>query len=131
MFLRLALISALALMLTGCGAIQARKERYAAEQNKWVGRSVDDLVSAKGVPTGTFSLSNGGKIIEYAKSESKTSGGGSHTVYKSVYQNGQWVQVPQQQANPISTYTANCKTIFKASKVNIIESVTLEGNDCY
>lgn len=125
------LVSLLALALGGCGMVQAKKDKFAAEQAQWVGKHVDDLVTKKGPPTSSYPLTNGGKVMEYSKHETHTSGGGSYTVYRSVYQNGQWVSVPQQQSVPVGTQNLSCNLIFRISPSNIVESWSQEGNSCY
>lgn len=123
------------LALSGCGTAEKRRAAFVTQMDAFVGQSIDEVIKTKGVPTGTAALASGGRVVEYAKSNMVTSGGGSYTTYKSVYvpgaNGGSWMQVPVQQAIPISTSEANCKVLFTVSKDNIVENWKAEGNHCY
>ena len=75
--------------------------------------------------------------MEYSKSRTVVSGGGSFTVNKSVYVPsstggvGTWVSVPQQQAVPVSSRDASCKLIFEISADNLVMGWKSEGRDCF
>jgi hypothetical protein len=123
--------------LSSCGTAEKQKAAFTYEMDAFVGQSVDNVLTAKGPPTGTASLSSGGRVIEYSKSTTLTSSGGSYTVTQPVYvpgyggAPGTWVQVPQQHTTGASSYEQSCKLLFKVSKDNIVESWKAEGNNCY
>lgn len=121
--------------LGGCGIAAKRKEAFTAQMDSYIGQSLDEVIKAKGVPTATADLSNGGKVVEYSSSKMITSGGGSYTSYRSVYlpgpNGGTWTQVPVQNNMPIDTTEARCKLLFTVSKENKVESWKAEGNRCY
>lgn len=126
-----------ALLLTGCGAAKKREASFQTEMNGYVGNSADALIRSRGVPTSTATLSDGGRVLEYSKSRTVVSGGGSFTVNKSVYVPsstggvGTWVSVPQQQAVPVSSRDESCKLIFEISADNLVMGWKSEGRDCF
>lgn len=131
----LAILALVTVALAGCGVAAKRKEAFTAEMDSYLGQSLDEVIKAKGVPTATADLSNGGKVVEYSSSKMITSGGGSFTTYKSVYlpgpNGGTWTQVPVQNNTPISTSEARCKLLFTVSKDGLVENWKAEGNRCY
>lgn len=124
-----------AFAISGCGIVAKRKEAFVAEMDSYVGRSIDEVIKTRGVPTGTAPLSNGGKVVEYSSSKMITSGGGSYTTYESLYipgtNGGKWAQVPVQNSTPITTSEARCKLLFTVSKDGLVENWKAEGNRCY
>lgn len=121
--------------LTGCGIAkrQQAKADFQSQMNGLIGKSSDALILARGVPTSTASLSDGGKVLEYVKSRTETSGGGSYTQTRAIYQpaTNSYIYVPVQQNIPIGSETMNCKIIVHVSSENKILSWKSEGNDCY
>jgi hypothetical protein len=132
---RYATILLISVLSAGCVTTAQKKEKFSQDLDSWIGKSADDLVVAKGPPTSTFQLSSGGRVFEYSKSGSVTSGGGSYTINQTVYKpgagGGTWEYVPQQKALPTSTHEYSCKVVFKVSAANVVESWTSEGNRCY
>lgn len=47
------------LLLCGCSSYQTKVEQ------KWVGKSINDVIAKAGVPTRTISMSNGGKAYQW------------------------------------------------------------------
>lgn len=123
------------LALSGCGLarIQEQKEKFAEVNNLLVGKTYDDMVKARGVPTREATLSTGGKVVEYSKSSTTTSGGGSYAVPTTAYipSTGTWVQGTQQQAVPVRSHTSSCTLNFVISPSGIVETWKAEGNACY
>ena len=103
------------LALAGCAAMNEEAARkFQAEMDGYVGRSVDELILARGVPTATAALSSGGKVLEYTSSRSSVSGGYSYLTYTPVFVpnssgGGTWVSVPSHQTAPIYTSEWRCK----------------------
>jgi len=124
------------LALAGCASLNEEEVRqFQAEMDSYVGRSVDELVLARGVPTATAPLSTGGRVLEYAKSSTRISGGQSYTVYNPVFVpnssgGGTWISVPSQHAAPIHSSERNCKLTFQVSADNVVRAWKAEGNDC-
>ncbi len=125
------------LTLAGCVTAQQRQEAVRNELSSWIGKTADNLIIARGVPTATATLSDGRRVVEYSYSATTTSGGGSTTVMTSVYKPptnggyGSWESVPQQRAIPISTSTTNCKALFIINQAGVIAETNSEGNGCY
>lgn len=132
---KLAILLLATMALAGCGVMEKRKAAFTAELDSYVGKSLDEVIKAKGVPTGTADLSNGGKVVEYSSSKMITGGGGSYTSYESVFvpgpNGGSLTQVPVQKSRPITTSEARCKLLFTVSKAGIVENWKAEGNSCY
>jgi hypothetical protein len=121
--------------VSACGMAEKRAAEFADQMDAFVGRSIDEVIKANGVPTGTAALSNGGRVVEYSKSKLVTSGGGTVTTFQNVYvpgpSGGSWTTVPVQQAVPISMSERNCKVLFTVSKDNLVENWKAVGNSCY
>lgn len=124
------------LVLTGCAATNEEAARqFQAEMDSYVGRSVDELILARGVPTAAAPLSTGGRVLEYTKSKTRISGGHSYTTYTPVYVpnssgGGTWISVPSPQSTPIHTSERYCRLTFQVSADNLVMNWKAEGNDC-
>ena len=101
--------------------------------NTWIGQHTDTLFVTKGPPTNSVSLSTGGKVLEYSKSQVVTSGGGSYTVMVPVYNPATKLNtmVPQQRATPVHSDLHECKILYRAAADSRIESWSAQGNNCY
>ncbi|MDP1634668.1 MAG: hypothetical protein Q8L69_08290, partial [Gallionellaceae bacterium] len=99
------LLVILSLALSGCGQqrIKEQKAKFTETNNQLVGRTYDDLIKEKGVPTGEAKLSDGSKVVEYFNSSTVISGGGSYTTSTTTYVPnpnggaGSWVDGQKQQ----------------------------------
>ena len=124
------------LVLAGCASMNEEAARkFQAEMDGYVGRSADELILARGVPTASAPLSTGGKLLEYSKSRTSISGGGSYTTYTPVFVpntsgGGTWISVPSQQTVPIHSSERGCKLTFQVSTDNIVLNWKAEGNEC-
>jgi len=124
------------LVLAGCASMNEEVARqFRAEMDGYVGRSVDELILARGVPTATAPLSTGGKVLEYSKSRTSISGGTSYITYTPVFVpntsgGGTWVSVPSHQTSPIYTSERSCRLTFQVSADNTVLNWKAEGNDC-
>jgi len=124
------------LLLAGCVSMAERRQQFAQAMDSWVGRSADDLISSRGPPTNSATLSTGGKVLEYARSVMVSNGGGTYTTVVPVFVpnpagGGSYVGVPSQQAMPVTTSEMNCRILFRVSPANRVESWSAEGNACY
>lgn len=124
------------LALAGCASMNEEAARkFQAEMDGYVGKSVDELILARGVPTATAALSSGGKVLEYSTSSTSISGGYSYLTYTPVFVpnssgGGTWISVPSHQTAPIHTFERNCKLTFQVSPDNKVLNWKAEGNDC-
>jgi hypothetical protein len=124
------------LVLAGCASMNEEVARqFQAEMDGYVGRSVDELILARGVPTASAPLSTGGQVLEYSKSQTSISGGNSYATYTPVFVpnssgGGTWISVPSHQTSPIHTSERSCKLTFQVSADNTVLNWKAEGNDC-
>ena len=125
-----------AVLLAGCASYnEEAARRFQAEMDSYVGKSVDELILARGVPTATAALSSGGKVLEYASSRTSVSGGYSYLTYTPVYVpnstgGGAWISVPSHQTAPLQTLDLRCKLTFQIAPDNKVLNWRAEGNDC-
>lgn len=128
-----AVLMAALLVLSGCVSMEQRRSEFTASMDAWVGKSLDELVQAKGPPTGSFTLSSGKRVIEYLRKDTMFVGGDAMTTMTPVFvpNGGGWVYVPQQAYFPARSTTLTCKIVLTVTKENVIESWRAEGNDCY
>jgi hypothetical protein len=123
---------ALLLLLAACAAAgPSRQQLFQARMDAWVGQHADDLARSFGPPTSFYTLSDGGRVLQYAKSETNTSGGGSYTVNLPVQTPSGTVTVPQQRTRPVVTTTTHCTLLFSISPAHVVESWKADGNACY
>lgn len=124
------------LLLAACSAMNEEAARkFQAEMDGYVGRPVDELILARGVPTATAELSSGGRVLEYTHSRTSVSGGYSYLTYTQVYVpnnsgGGTWVSVPSHQTSPIHSTEQHCRLTFQVSAANIVLNWRADGNDC-
>ncbi len=125
-----------ALMLVACSGLNEEAARkFQAEMDGYVGRPVDVLILARGVPTATAELSAGGRVLEYTSSRTSVSGGYSYLTYTPVYVpnnsgGGTWISVPTHQTAPIHSTERRCRLSFQVSAANIVLNWRADGNDC-
>jgi len=124
-----------ALLLSGCASEAQRKAKFYQSMDPFVGGTADDLVLAKGPPSNSFTLTTGGRVFEYARNHSVTSGGGSYPVGGPVLvrdrRGGSWISTPAYRSFPVTTAEYYCKILVRISPTNNVESWSSEGNDCY
>lgn len=125
-----------AAVLAGCAATNEEATRkFQAEMDGYVGRPVDELILARGVPTASATLSNGGKVLEYSSSRTSVSGGYSYLTYTPVFVpnstgGGTWISVPSHQTAPIHSMELRCKLTFQVAPDHKVLNWRAEGNDC-
>ncbi len=133
------------MLLAGCETVPyaQRLATYEAGLNAFVGRSVDEVVIAYGVPGSTFTLTDGRQVLQYASERTVTSGGDSWTSWDTVRRTRsirepdgtvrQVVdeqQVPVQRINPIVTRDLRCVLRFVVKADKTVESARWDGNNC-
>lgn len=124
------------LALAGCTAMNEEAARkLQAEMDGYVGRSVDELILARGVPTASATLSTGGRVLEYLSSRTSISGGYSYLTYTPVFVpnssgGGAWISVPSHQTAPLRTAERRCKLTFEVSAAGLVLNWRAEGDDC-
>lgn len=128
----------LTLVLAGCSTLsnEERQKLFAGENDVFVGKTYDELVLGKGVPTGTATLSDGGKVVEYYNAQIEISGGETYYFPSTVFvQNttggGNWVFVEQMRSIPVRSWNKICKLDFVVSPKNVVASWKYEGRGCY
>jgi hypothetical protein len=119
-----------AILLTSCAQMQAEREAAVARLNALVGQHADEAIKALGPPTASASLSNGGAVLEWRKTEQRSGGGSSYTTYRSTIVNGQVVSIPQQQHSPMWSRTVECRLLMTVAASQHVESWRREGNGC-
>lgn len=123
----------------GCETQQIKEQhaKFEEKNNQFIGKTYDDLIRGKGVPTGEATLSDGSRVVEYLSSETMISGGGSYPVPVSTYvpnqsgTGGVWIYGEKERNVPVSSRTSWCKLDFILSAKSIIQSWKAEGNHCY
>lgn len=134
--------AAICFLLTGC----ATQAKYAAKVQTWVGHHTDTLISQWGPPTTSTALSNGGKVLEYDRSHTVHTGGGTYYLPMTNYGSGTVNaygsdgtasanysgSVTQQMPMyvPPSTKINWCKTRFTTNAQSVIINWSIEGNNC-
>lgn len=126
------------LALAGCSTLNREEAaaRFQAAMDGFIGKSSDELILARGVPTGTALLTTGDKVLEYSRSRTETVGGGSYTINSPVFVprpggTGTWINVPTQQTQAVQSWEVRCKLLFHVSADNKVLSWKAEGNSCY
>jgi hypothetical protein len=113
---------ALALVLSGCANIEERRKAFTSDMDSWVDHQADELIIARGPPTNSATLSDGGRVLEYSSSAFVTSGYSySYPYYWSAYPYNGFVYVDE----------FTCKVLFRVSQANRIQSWSALGNACY
>jgi hypothetical protein len=134
--------AAFCLSLGGC----ATQGKYTAKVQTWIGHHTDELISSWGPPSSSTALSSGGKVLEYARSQTVQSGGGTFYLPMTNYQSGTvnaYGSTEYGSANyggtttqqmpfnvPSSISTKWCSTRFTTNRQSIIINWAIEGNDC-
>lgn len=125
-------------VLSGCAtqSLEERKRMFMDENEAFIGKTYDELVKGKGVPTGTANLTDGSKLVEYYNAQIEISGGGSYTFPTTTYVRnatggGTWVYVEQMQSIPVRSWNKICRIDFIVSPKNAVESWKYDGKGCY
>jgi len=135
-------IVVIAIFLSAC----ATTANYEKILRTWVGHNVDDLVSIWGAPESSYSLSDGGRVLQYSSQRNIQIGGYTttepQTTYKSgsinVYGNGGSAYGDYsgtsttyvQKTAPIQNFTRQCTTRFTVNARGVITKWAWQGNDC-
>lgn len=127
------LMLVVALFLAACASTEERRNAFNASMDGWVGKSVDDLVLAKGPPKGTYQLSTGQKVLEYQVQEKSSGGGTSFGAGAGIASGGGssgMIFMPSIMFSP-GNKSVGCKVQFTASPKGVVESWKAEGENCY
>ncbi len=142
-----ALLLGASLALSACQTIPY-PERLAAFENqmkdRFVGKSVDQLILAFGPPESSYTLSDGRDVVQYKDERTITSGGDSYTSFETASRvrvvrdkNGnpqrivETYHVPTTNISPVYTSHQKCAKRFIVSKQKIVEGFAWEGNSCF
>ena len=127
-------IAALAVLLASCASTEKKRNEFNAAMESWVGKTTDELVVAKGPPSGSYQLSNGDKVLEYQVRYPESGGGTGVGVSGGVggaSGGGGWIFMPSIVFSPGSHATSGCKVQFVADPNSRIRSWKATGEDCY
>jgi len=131
---KLTYLFALAILLSGC----ATTAKYEALLNTWTGCSEESLIASWGTPQNEYHMSNGKKVIEYARGANVPIGGYSYTEPQTTYHQG-WIgnrgyggtsTTYVTKTTPVYNIPVWCKTSFIIDSNGRIESWRWEGNNC-
>jgi hypothetical protein len=127
-----------AIVLSGCNTLnyKERKQMFTTENNTFIGKTYDDLIKGKGVPSGTASLTDTGKVVEYYNSQLEVTGGGyygyPHMNYGvHAYGGRNMFYGDYAQSFPVQTWLSVCKIDFVVSSKNVVESWKFDGMGCF
>jgi len=131
-----------ALLLTSC----ATTANYEAILNSWLGQPVDNLVSSWGPPQSSFTLSNGGQVLEYSDQRNMQMPGYSYTTPQTTYQSGTVSAYGSggsaygnysgtsttyvQHQTPGYNIALSCKTRITVNSRGVITNWAWQGNNC-
>jgi hypothetical protein len=126
-------------VLCACATDPLEKKGFVRSMNKWVGRSVDALVTANGAPANVFLQDSGGRIFEYSMTgiwtDEEEDWLGSHMKRRS---NGVIRQTPDTRGVRLGPLRQNvlgaartCTVSFFVSADSIIERWDLDEDSCY
>ncbi len=135
-------VLALALLFAGC----ATTANYEAKLQSWVGQPVDNLVASWGPPESSYTLTNGGRVLQYANQRNMQIGGNTYTTPQTTYNagtaniygtggyatgtySGTSTTYVQQQA-PTYNIALTCVTRITANSSGIITNWAWQGNNC-
>jgi len=129
----------LVMMLCACAMTQ-KIDTFSPLMNKWVGRSVDDLVVTYGAPSDGYILDSGGRVFEYFRdrmapsySKSEKKAVGVHYEPNGVPGSaGNLIQDDTTGLRPRTVRHKNttCMILFTVAANNIIQSWSQEGDGC-
>ena len=153
--MRLSICLLATFLISGC----ATTKGYQEVLETWVGSSADDLVSSWGPPTSVYELSNGGKVIQYNRSNTGQVGGYTYQSPETTYHNGSGYSSGQASAydnygnsahatssgyssyngssttyttktTPVYNVTYTCNTRFTTDSAGKIVKWSHQGNSC-
>jgi hypothetical protein len=119
--------------LAACSSAAGPQSSMALKQDaaKWVGRSADDLVVAKGVPTNTYLLDSGGREFEYFQVYK------THIIKSRVPLGTDLRRDALNQHRGLSeiysrekSKVPSCVLIFEVGADNLVKKWSLEGDKC-
>ena len=109
-------------------------KNYKIMLNTWNGVHVDNLIASWGPPQSSYTLSDGGKVIEYVRQRTVQTGG--YTIPKKTTDIGMVlgeIYIVEKETYievPVQTDERYCRTRFRISPHGIIIAGSFEGNDC-
>lgn len=124
--------------LSGCATMgsQEHQQAFTAENDAFVGKTSDELIKTKGVPTGTATLSDGSKVVEYYTTQIEISGGGFYSFPATTYMtdtNGSrtLVTIDHMRSLPVRSWQKICKIDFLVTANNVVASWKYDGKGCF
>lgn len=140
---RILLVAAACAALAGC----ATQEKFSAKMNGFVGQPESAVVMAYGVPTGSYPLNDGSKVLQYSRSRNVVLPGATtyqpvttntygnvnlnRGIYGSTYGNySQTSTTMVPQTGPATNIGLSCTVNFMISSAGVVQSWKAEGNHC-
>ena len=128
------IVVSLVTLLCACGVIKLPENKTSNEStyNKWVGRSVDELIIANGEPSDISSIDGGGRVFEYSNIKNATTSTQSSSTQPSLpgVNSSKAQRIRANRKKLASDPSQDCKILFNVSASDIIESWSTEGANC-
>ena len=123
------------LALSGCETMSSkhRHKLFIVENSAYVGKTYDDLIKGKGVPSRVATLSDSGKVVEYYDSQIEYSAGGyyGYPMPRYIGYAGPWMYADQMPPVPVQSWSTSCKIDFVISPKSVVESWKYAGKGCF
>lgn len=136
------LFTVISILISAC----ATTENFEKILDTWVGTNADNLVSQWGPPTSSYSLSDGGRVLEYSNQRNFQIGGYTTSVPQTTYNSGSinvlgtggstygtysgTTTTYVQQTTPVQNIAMQCITRFTVNGSGTITKWAWQGNDC-
>ena len=122
------------LITTLCACVTTPSENKASSKsvgNKWVGRTVDELIIANGEPSDIYKIEGGCRVFEYSNLKNATTGTQPSSTRPSLPVTDPRAQhIRANRKNSASDQSQGCKILFNVSASDIVESWSTEGKNC-
>lgn len=132
----------LLLVTAGFTTSCATEAKYNEIVQSWIGGTSDELVMAWGPPDSSYSLSDGGSVLQYEWQGQTQVGGYTYMQPQTTYSSGtvnaygdygtysgtSTTYVPV--TTPTYNIALNCTTRFNVDSSGVIRSAVFEGNNC-
>jgi hypothetical protein len=134
-------------MLGACETIPYEERVKAFEYRvaeRFVGKSVDEVILSLGPPNSSYKLSDGRDVLQYELDRTYTTGGSSYTSYQTITRTRQIrdndgsvrnieerQSVPVQNIEPIRTINQSCTRRFVITQDKRVEAFRWDGNACF
>jgi hypothetical protein len=111
--------------LTLCSCVSLQMQKLKQKLDQQIGHNIDEVIAKFGVPTNTYTLSNGNKIYEFSFSQTQSYN------YADPMVTMQQGQITTQWVPYSGINTVWCKLIFTTDSNGYIIAWRTIGNGCY